>query len=748
MKKLIALLLCLILTLPAFAGEPQSFTIPTENEDVWIQTYPFMGGMLCRVEDGKALYYLNPEGTDLVPLKANEPKGKDLEEGTRYLQFLDIVEDMGKSYAVLTTETSMYVLPLELSGDTLSFGQAVKMDCDHRIQYYDDSSESGQSSYLMTGDRYILVGDTLYVSQYNMEGDKELDSFNVLTGEYTPCEVENMVNIVPYKDGKILMIQPEGDDIYAEDAVFIASILNLDDFSTEEFAKLGPNFKLYSNDRFFYEETTDSLVYSNNMQIYRLNRSGQEELCGYKTSKYMQLVMLKSGLMAGVAQSKVQIMPTDGSKLPTAELRMYHVYGDEKVRSLMNDIMFIDVEEYQDNVALGQALVSGALQVDIMNLISDYNTPAPLVQKGYLADLQDVPGVKELMDSFYPFLTEPFVKDGAVYAIPLSIQGNSFGYTHSVLQELGYEAPKTFADFCDIINDYLENHADNDDYALFDTPMSGPWFLSFMVRLYLNTRLQMGQPLALDTPEFREMVAAYESLPASFRSPEAEELSEEDWMELMEKKTLFYTYAENTPSDLTYVLNEIKGERERSYTVLPLMLSPWEGAPTVMPFYTEYLCVFAQSPNMDNARRYVEKSVQNIRKENLAAMIEGFSELIENEYYDRTIQSIQEYMNGQKEEIEKAEGAQKTQLEKEYEQVQKNLEFHEKYGRYLVSAEGLEYYQNIVMTAPLMNTGHPLLTWDGPLTELSGRYFGGQMSMDQLIKEFDQKARLITLEQQ
>lgn len=54
MKKLISLLLCLTLILPVFAKEPESFTIPGENKEVWVQTLPLKGGMLCRVETAKA----------------------------------------------------------------------------------------------------------------------------------------------------------------------------------------------------------------------------------------------------------------------------------------------------------------------------------------------------------------------------------------------------------------------------------------------------------------------------------------------------------------------------------------------------------------------------------------------------------------------------------------------------------------------------------------------------------------------
>ena len=748
MKKPIALLLCLILTLPALAEEPKSFTISSDSEDAWIQAFPLMGGMLCRVENGESYYFLNPEGTEFRPLSVSEPKASDLEEGARYFQFVSVVGDEGKSYALLSTEGSLFALPIELSGDSLSFGDAVKMDCEHRLHYYDDTSQEEQRAHLRTGERHILAGDTLYICQYGEQSGKELDSFNILTGEFTPCEVERMVSVDSYKDGKLLMVQSEGEDMYAEDAVFIASILDLSDFSTEEFAPLGPNYRHYSNENIFYEEKTDSLLYANNMQIYRLNRNGEEKLCGYKPSDYMQLVMLGSGQLAGITQNKILLISTDASKLPTAELRMYHVYGDEKVRPLLSDIMFVEVEEYQDGVSLGQALVSGALQADVMSLDTYSNDPAPMVQKGYLADLQDVPGVKELMDSLYPFLREPFVNDGGIFAIPVRMSSDTYSYSPSNLKELGYEAPQTFKDYCDIITDYLENHADDEAYTLFDSPTNGNYFLVRMVNLYLKTRMQMGLPLALDTPEFREMTAAYESLPASFRSPEEKEMSDEEWMEMSEKKALFYTYSEISPGGISYVLNELKADVENNYSSLPLLLAPWEGAPKVASFYTEYLCVFAQSPNLDNAKRYIEACVKNMSKDTLACMVEGFSEPIEDDYYDSMIKYMQEQLNTLKEEIDKAEGAQKTQLEKEYEQAQKDFEYQKEYGRYTVTKEGLEYYQNIVMTSPLMDTAHPLLGWGGPLTELSERYFGGQMSMDQLIKEFDQKARLITLEQQ
>jgi hypothetical protein len=749
MKKPIALFLCLMLTLPALAEELQTFTFPIEkNESGWVQVFPLKGGMLCRIDGGRKYFYLNPEGTELIPLKVEEPDPQSLEEGSDNLRFLDLVEDEGKSYALIETRSKMFAVPIDLLSDTLSFSNAVELDYDHRIRYYEPSTEEEQRIFLETGDCFVLVGDTLYVTYSGPSDAMELDSFNVLSGEYSPCMLEGLVNIAPYKNGKMLIVQVEGGSLYTQGATFIASILNPEDLEIEEFAKLGDHFDPYPGSKVFYEEKSDNLLYINNMQIYRLKRDGSEELCGYKPSKCTDLILLNCGKFAGADGHAVYLIPIDGSRLPTAHIRMYNVYDDEEVRSLMSDVMFTDVEAIRGNtIALGQALISGALETDVLSLRTSTNDPAHFIQKGYFADLQDVPGVKEYMDSLYPFLSQPFMKDGSIYAIPVQIDSNTLGYSHTVMVELGYEAPKTFQNFCDIVTDFHENHADDKSITLIDEPVSGPWFFTQMVNLYLYTRLEMGLPLVLDTPEFREMLASYESLPAVYRQADSE-MNDDAWMEISERKPLFLTYTQSSPFSLTYVFNEMQMEREDTYSEFPLMISAWEGAPAIRTFYAKYLGVFTQSPNMYNAKRYIELVVQNMGNEHLSAVVKGYNEPVESEDYHASLKRTQEKIEVLKAELEKAEGTQKTQLEKELEAYQKGLELYEKYWRYTISPEGLHYYQENVMTAPVLDTAHPLLGRHSPINDLMNRYFGGQINIDQLIKEFDQKARLITLEQQ
>lgn len=747
MKKLVVLLFCLILTLSVIAQESASFTIPCQENSMGVQAFPFKGGMLCMTENADNYFYLNPEGTTLISLNISGFMPEQLLEGKGFFRILDFVEDGGKSYAIAANNANMYAFPVDLFANVLTFSQPISLDSEHRVEYYESSSDGQQGSYLSTGDRYVLAGNTLYITQLGDEGFKELDSYNILTGEYTPCTIKELINIAPYQDGKLLIITTDSDELYADNAVLTASVLNPENLTTEEFAILGKNFDRYSNARIFYEEKTNSLVYTNNMQVFRLDKNGNEELCGFKPSKHMELIMLGSGQLVGTEKTSIQFISTEISKLPTDSLRMYNVHSDEKVRTKMNDIKFVDIQDYQDNVALGQAMVSGSLQMDVLNMQTNANSPIPFVQKGYLANLKDVPGVKEYMNSLYPFLAEPFVKDGAIYAIPVSIYSDNFGYSPSMMEELDYEVPKTFQEFCHIISDFQENHADEKDFALMASPISGHLFFYQMVTLYLNTRLQMGLPLVLDTPEFREMVAAYESLPLSFRAPSTKDYNAE-MRELSQKRALFTPYAGASLADITQALNEIDLGFENSYTNLPLILSAWDGAPAVQKFYAEYLCVFAQSPNMGNAKRYIEETIKARSEQNLAEVVQGYRNPIEDKNRQKTMAELLEYMDAIQEKIMKAEGAQKTQLEMEYDATKQKLELYEKYGQYDISTIALDYYQSVVMTAAVLDISHPLIGWSSPLGELNNRYCQNQITIEQLIQEFDRKAKLITLEQQ
>jgi ABC-type glycerol-3-phosphate transport system substrate-binding protein len=745
MKKLIALLLCLMLTLPALAEKPQTFTIPIdENKGEWAQIFPLNGGMLCRKND-RSYYYLNPEGTVLVPLTAQEPDPHSLEYGTSRFQANSFVEDGGKSYGIFSTDTKMFAVPVTLSGDTLSFGEAVELDCEHRLRF-EGSGEGRQNAFLENGDRFVLAGDTLYVTQANVPENNELDSYNILTGEYAPFPVQRVLNIFPYQDGKLLITHAVGGDQYQSGAEFFASVLDPKNSSTEEIVRLGEHFEPYTFSQVYYDKNTDYLLYVNNMHIYGVKKGGSEELRGYKASRYMDLVLLSGGKFAGIEDDAIHLITADGN-LPSETLRVFGAFGDEEARSMMSDVMFTDIEVTNDVVTLGQALVSGALKTDALSMNSSVTSPKPFIQKGYLADLKDVPGVKEYTDSLYPFLQEAFTKDGGIYAVPVQIGTTSLGYRKTLLDSLGYEVPKTFGDFCAIATDFYQNHADDEDITFLDSPANGPWFFSKMVNLYLYTRLQMGLSLELDTPEFHEMLAAYESLPAAYKTS-GDETGPDPWMEIDGKQALFFSDGEASPYSLTYVLNELAADKDNAYSSLPLVLSAWEGAPPIQTFYVEYVGVYAQSPNMETAFRYIENLVKTIYAEHLACMVEKYNQPMEESLYERTILNLQGQLDAMLKKAEKAEGAEKTQLLKDYEDYKKTVDFYQQYGKYSISLEGLEYYQTKVMIAPVMDIAHPLLGWESPLHELINRHFEGQMPIEQLIKEFDQKSKLITLEQQ
>ena len=109
---------------------------------------------------------------------------------------------------------------------------------------------------------------------------------------------------------------------------------------------------------------------------------------------------------------------------------------------------------------------------------------------------------------------------------------------------------------------------------------------------------------------------------------------------------------------------------------------------------------------------------------------------------------MQDAVDSVKKALAEAEGAEKTTLENSLEQVEKNVETYEKYGKYKVSAEGIAAYRKMMEHSYVVTARSNLLLRQEDLSELRARFAAGQLTLDQFIAETDAKLRLIQLENQ
>ncbi len=106
---------------------------------------------------------------------------------------------------------------------------------------------------------------------------------------------------------------------------------------------------------------------------------------------------------------------------------------------------------------ISEALVARLDTFDLMALISHDGGLRTSINKGYCVDLSDMPGITETMQGLYPVFRDEVMRNGKVFAIPLTINWDTgIGYNQELWKklELG-EIPQTYDQLFDLIEQWL-----------------------------------------------------------------------------------------------------------------------------------------------------------------------------------------------------------------------------------------------------------------------------------------------------
>ena len=120
-----------------------------------------------------------------------------------------------------------------------------------------------------------------------------------------------------------------------------------------------------------------------------------------------------------------------------------------------------------------------------------------------------------------------------------------------------------------------------------------------------------------------------------------------------------------------------------------------------------------------------------------------------NKYYEKSMENQKQYIDSIKKEIEKAEGAEKTELEKDLAREEVNYQLSlEGIGKYQFSKEAIEEYKSYLNNVYLLDYYRSMFTDQEQILTIRNRFMDGQMDLDAFIKETDAKLKLIKLENQ
>lgn len=609
--------------------------------------------------------------------------------------------------------------------------------------------------YGMTVDEssaYLLI----YTDQTGINwGSNDLLRISLPDGAVSKLTTNYFSELIPFGD-KLLTRYWNQMEAYTEDGITMPSLAEIDK-ATGEYTIL---CDLPSTGCGALATDGDHLYAADNSHLYRYDSTfGAPVLCAYLAPGGG-----RDGAAAAVYQdqyfvgdwssaSGITTANTDPALLPTRILRMTSPYGDDQVlRDFCAAYPDIAVEIADTYPAMAeeisQQMVSGSEALDIYCLFLVNGAYEPLYRKGYCYDLSSSTALTATLDSMYPFAQNVLRPDGKLYAIPCYISASTMGYYPSALEKAGLTAddmPTTIMELLDFVETWYYDYAEEyPEMMLFEYAYSlYEQLLNLIFEQQMYACEAAGEPLTLDTPVFKQLLQRLEQLKPILTEMEPETNSDGSISYISMygdtgMNCIFTTYADLLPSRY--------GGNSPEYDPVAMPLTLEEGGEPVLTMDMAAYIVNPASKNIDIATLFLEFAAQHMAHDAKVVLMPEFNEQLEYEYYQQNKESLQESLTTTKAMLAEAPAEEKSMWEEQISWIEEYLLQIED-ERWAISDEDIAAYRAIADSF-MISTGSFYSQSSTELSSLLQRYLDGQITVDQLIKDFSRITRMIELESQ
>ena len=647
------------------------------------------------------------------------------------------------------------VFEIQVDGDTLVYKDIVTMqDTNLFFHVYADDG----TSYVIGGSgvSITVAGDKLlvFINDWDDNGKSanKLYIVDLATGAMKTSAVEHVYGLAGYKDGKAVVRLWDIDNSYnAETQTYDYGDVAIYDPATDTAQSIG-KMDTYSN-MFLYCAALDTIIYQNNTKV--MGFVGDQFT--KKQIGYMPVDFVSYAATIGktyIAASYESITARDLNLGFQADqylmvANMGYMYNGAQLftERYPSIPVYFDNSYYADVESINQAMVSGDNTVDVFAMSITYGSFETLMKKGYCADLSGYTDLTDAISRMYPVFQSQVMKDGKLYAIPYSVYGSgSWFYDTGVLEEVGLtedELPTNFVELCEFITRWNDEFVDEyPEYWLMEGTGSAGLkaeLLSTMMSAYIDYCNYEGKDITFDTPVFREMMQAWEKVECDQID---KQMADDEANDTYRTGLLNQYYT--TVGDFSWMT----GKNEYA-KYLPMTLT----ADTGEVFTTSMTVLFINpnSTHFEAAVNLLSCTLEALDDTTKYTLFTDMTEPVRNSSYDRMLSSEQEYLDSLKKQLETADEADKQYIEEsiksEEEYIEKTLPQYE----FDISAEAIQYYQeNVVpkigIRKPSFLTSNSSSDSNSELTNLVSRYRGGQITLDQFIREADNKMRMMRME--
>jgi len=773
MKRMLAALMALVLALSCTAAlaAPGDTFLFTRDPDAMRSSYvtqaTAVGNTLYMIvreskEDGSSsssIYrYVQGQEGEAEMVAANvmnsDDYGDDLEYAQQEAERLGL--DLAKAVGTLFSDgETLYtfdklngaIARLSFEGGEMGYEAVCKVDMEPLYV------KEGDYQYLPSLQGGFLQDGRLYFSQNRWEVDHEVNTLweiNLADGNARSMELPRRVDrMTAYQPGKALAFLGSFWDEKAEKSnPPVLGTVDLASGAISTLQELEENVNIGS---LAYQAANDTLYYEWDGVIWSMPGMGKAAKLVYTNLGYINgMALLDGGFCAVWSSDGMEIRNMDPAYMPTKVLNIAGGWRNEAALAFQqanpNVPLVFKNDYYSDITELGTAMLTGDESVDIINY-SVSNGFDTLLEKGYCADLSSSEKLMNFAKRLYPAVQDEIMKDGKLYAIPVSFYGWTMAYQPARLKEAGITAedlPTNLIDLCAFMTEWNDKWGDDGEDVNHTMPIctanSRRAIFDMMMNSYVDYYDATNQPLNFDTPLFREMLAALDAMDTS-NMDLGDKPSDEAYDEF------YQTYSGLLNGDMG-MLNS-GAVNEESWHVHPLALS--KDTEAYVGGEMEVMFINPRTPNMAEAIQLLENYVDALDDLSRIVLCSDANEPVANSYYEEMVQGWERELAEAQEALAKADESEKRMWEEQITYIEELMANKEDY-RWDYSEESIRMYREKIGDHMFVRHSNPLYSTNtetnGQIQSLQDRYVQRQMPAEQFIRELNQKVRMMVLEDQ
>jgi len=389
-----------------------------------------------------------------------------------------------------------------------------------------------------------------------------------------------------------------------------------------------------------------------------------------------------------------------------------------------------------------QSMMTQVTTPDIYTLYVDSAEYSAVFGRGYMAELTDSEILADFAAAVYPAIQNAIVKDGEVYALPLEMFGRArLSCNPAALTQLGLteeDVPANWMELFQLLQRLPEMLEEAPEVNVFESYMTQSdarqMLFSALMDDYMLYISQPENEFSFDTPLFRELMAAFEAV--DFEALGLSEEYEDDLYAIVQDRadTLFYGYGSFDPT--------VSSEPPMLCLALDEGMQPMADTMVMVAFVNPF------SPNRDLAIEYLECAAEQVDAIMRIAMMPGENEPVLNSRFEEALKNYDAQIASLEAQLENAEEVDKQALEAELKEMKDSRESYEKDSRYTASEESIAAYRE---AAQYMTVGMYMGMDSETASEYyaqQNQYLNGAITLDEFIRNIDQKLRMIVREGQ